>query len=70
MFRLGLGDSRSFKGRMERELGNSQLGMERFGNKRTTMYKDRLSSPLSSHLLSIRLCSSIFAFMFSAVDRE
>ena len=39
-FRLGLGDSRSFKGRIERELGNGQLGMECFGNKGTAMYKD------------------------------
>ena len=54
-FRLGHGDSRSFKGRTERELGNSQLGMECSGNEETTMYKDQPPSPSSSHLLSILL---------------
>ena len=54
-FWLSHGDSNSFKGRMERELGNGQLGMKRSGNEETTMYKDRLPSPSSSHLLSIHL---------------
>ena len=53
LFRLGHEDSRSFKGRTERELGNGQLGMERSGNEGTALYKDRLPSPSSSHLLSI-----------------
>ena len=65
-FRLGHGDSRSFKGRTERELGSNQLGMEHFGNEETAMYKDWPPSPSSSHLLSIlsfpfsRSCFRVF----------
>ena len=70
MFRLGLGDSRSFKGRTERELGNGQLRMERSGNKATVLYKDRLPSPSSSHLPSICLCFSALVFLFAIVYRE
>ena len=70
MFRLGFGDSRSFKGRTERELGKGQLRMERSGNKGTAMYKDRLPFPSSSHLPSIRLCSNNLAFLFAVVYRE
>ena len=70
LFQLGLGYSRSFKGRTERELSNDQLGMERSENEGTAMYKDWLPSPSSSHLLSIHLCSRAFAFLFVAVYRE
>ena len=70
MFWLGLGDSKSFKERTERELGNGQLEMERSENKGTTMYKDRLLSPSSSHLPSIYLYSSALVFLFSVVYRE
>ena len=64
-FLLGHGDSRSFKGRTERELGNGQLGMEHSGNEGTAVYKDRLPSPSSSHLHSRAL-----AFLCSLLYRE
>ena len=52
-FQLGHGDSRSFKERTERELGNGQLGLERSGNEGTSLYKDRLPSLSFPHLLSM-----------------
>ena len=71
LFRLGHGDLRRFKGRTERELGNSQLGMQRSENKGTAVYKDRLPSPSSSHLLSLLSCAyALFVIHCAFVLRE
>ena len=65
-FRLGHGDSESFKGRTEREHGNGQLGMERSGKEGTILYKDRLPSSPSPHFLSMLLVAFSHASLLVA----